>query len=267
MTTVGIVTGAGSGIGAACAQRLAGTVDVLLLADLTETALGAGEPFVCDITDQAAVLELAARAQAAGTLRSVVHAAGISPTMGDWRRILDVDLVGTARIVDALRPLATAGSAIVCFASMAAHLNARSENAAAEAAIDDPFAEGFYDAYAAALGDTAEDPGTAYSWAKRGVQRVVVREAVTLGPVGARICSISPGMIDTPMGRQEFEQQPMMKMLEDITPRAVKAAPTRSRPPPRSSSPTTPLSLPASISSSTAAQSPPSRAGQVRRGS
>lgn len=41
---------------------------------------------------------------------------------------------------------------------------------------------------------------------------------MTLGPVGARICSISPGMIDTPMGRQEFEQQPMMKMLEDITP-------------------------------------------------
>jgi NAD(P)-dependent dehydrogenase (short-subunit alcohol dehydrogenase family) len=218
MTTVGIVTGAGSGIGAACAQRLAGTVDVLLLADLTETALDAGEPFVCDITDQTAVHELAARVQAAGTLRSVVHAAGISPTMGDWRRILDVDLVGTARIVDALRPLVTAGTAIVCFASMAAHLNARSENAAAEAAIDDPFAEGFYDAYAAALGDTAEDPGTAYSWAKRGVQRLVVREAVTLGPVGARICSISPGMIDTPMGRQEFEQQPMMKMLEDITP-------------------------------------------------
>ena len=135
----------------------------------------------------------------------------------DWRRILDVDLVGTARLVDALRPLATDGTAIVCFASMAAHLNTQA-NAAADAAVDDPLAAGFFDAYAAAVGETATDPGIAYAWAKRGVQRLVRREAVALGPVGARICSVSPGMVDTPMGRQEYEQQPMMKMLEDMTP-------------------------------------------------
>jgi NAD(P)-dependent dehydrogenase (short-subunit alcohol dehydrogenase family) len=41
---------------------------------------------------------------------------------------------------------------------------------------------------------------------------------VTLGPIGARICSVSPGMVDTPMGRQEYEQQPFMKMLEEMTP-------------------------------------------------
>ena len=58
----------------------------------------------------------------------------------------------------------------------------------------------------------------AYAWAKRGVQRLVRREAAQLGPLGARICSVSPGLIDTPMGRREFEQQPMMKVLEDMTP-------------------------------------------------
>ena len=58
----------------------------------------------------------------------------------------------------------------------------------------------------------------AYAWAKRGVQRLVRREAAQFGPLGARICSISPGLIDTPMGRREFEQQPMMKVLEDMTP-------------------------------------------------
>jgi NAD(P)-dependent dehydrogenase (short-subunit alcohol dehydrogenase family) len=137
--------------------------------------------------------------------------------MGDWRRILDVDLIGTARLIHALRPLASPGTAIVCFASMAAYLNVQ-QNAAADAVVDDPLAGGFFDAYRAALGETADDPGIAYAWAKRGVQRLVRREAATFGAHGARICSVSPGMIDTPMGRQEYDRQPMMKVLEDMTP-------------------------------------------------
>jgi NAD(P)-dependent dehydrogenase (short-subunit alcohol dehydrogenase family) len=228
MTSVAIVTGAGRGIGAACARRLAGTVDVLLLADVNEAAVtstaaalaGKGatcEPLVVDVTDDAAVGGLAGRARASGTLHRVAHVAGISPTMADWRRILDVDLVGTARLIDALHPLAEKGTAIVCLSSMSAYLNVQ-PNAAADAAVDDPRAEGFFEAYASAIGEAAPDPGIAYSWAKRGVQRLVRRQAAALGAVGARICSVSPGMIDTPMGRQEYENQPMMKVLEDMTP-------------------------------------------------
>jgi NAD(P)-dependent dehydrogenase (short-subunit alcohol dehydrogenase family) len=228
MTSVGIVTGAASGIGAACAQRLAGTVDVLLLADVNAAAVNANaaalagtgvtcEAVVVDFTDGDAVRHLADRAEAAGALCRVAHVAGISPTMAGWRRVLDVDLVGTARLIDALRPLAVRDTAIVCFASMAAYLGVQ-VNEAADAALDDPLAEGFFDAYAAAVGETTPDPGIAYAWAKRGVQRLVRREAPAFGAVGARICSVSPGMIDTPMGRQEYEQQPMMKVLEDMTP-------------------------------------------------
>jgi NAD(P)-dependent dehydrogenase (short-subunit alcohol dehydrogenase family) len=228
MTSVAVVTGAASGIGAACAERLAGTVDVLMLADVNEAAVTAHaaaivgdgtrcEPVVLDVTDGEAVQRLAEHVRATGTLHRVAHVAGISPTMGDWRRIVDVDLVGTARLLDALRPLVNGDTTIVCFASMAAYLNVQ-ENPAADAAVDDPLADGFFDAYAAAVGEAAADPGIAYAWAKRGVQRLVRREAARIGPIGARICSISPGMIDTPMGRQEYAQQPMMKILEDMTP-------------------------------------------------
>jgi NAD(P)-dependent dehydrogenase (short-subunit alcohol dehydrogenase family) len=54
------------------------------------------EPFVLDITDRDGMARLAARTAELGTLRAVAHAAGISPTMADWRRIFEVDLVGTA---------------------------------------------------------------------------------------------------------------------------------------------------------------------------
>ena len=182
MTSVGIVTGAASGIGAACARRLAGTVDVLLLADLKEAAARRRVSRSCATSPIRPRWNGSRREpRRSATLRTVVHSAGISPTMGDWRRILDVDLVATARLVDALRPLATTGTAIVCFASMAAHLNPRTTNAAADAAIDDPLAADLFDRYLAALGEAAEDPGNAYAWAKRGVQRLVVREAVALG--------------------------------------------------------------------------------------
>ena len=214
MPDVGIVTGAASGIGAACAQHLAGTVDVLLLADRNEVTMPGGESVSVDITDAKALAHLADVAAGHGTLRKVVHAAGISPTMGDWRRILDVDLVGTALLIEALRPLTGPGTAIVCISSMSAHL-IPAPDPAVDAVLDDPRAVGFFEAFPAVAGD---DPGTAYSFAKRGVQRLVRREAVALGAVGARICSVAPGLIDTPMGRQEFEQQPAMKHLEAMTP-------------------------------------------------
>jgi NAD(P)-dependent dehydrogenase (short-subunit alcohol dehydrogenase family) len=236
MTTVGIVTGAGSGIGRACAGRMVGIVDVLVLVDRAEAAVNECaaaltgpttlcEPLVCDLSDPVAAHDIAARGRSHGRLRSVAHAAGISPTMGDWRRILDVDLVATARLVDALRPHATEGTAVVCFASMAAHLVSMGVDPASEPALDDPLSSDFLAVYRSAFGEAGEDSGMAYGLAKRGVQRLVAREAAAFGAVGARICSISPGTIDTPMGRQEFAQQPMMQVLEDMTPLGRKGRP------------------------------------------
>lgn len=231
MTAVGIVTGAGRGMGAACAARVVDMVDALLLVDRDEASVvdaskklsGSGrradvEPMRLDITDASGLERLSARVSELGTLRAVAHAAGISPTMADWRAVLNVDLVSTARLITVLSPQATTGTAIVCFASMAPLLTPYVPDAAAEAALDTPLDPGFLDRLHDVLGSTIEDSGIAYVWAKRGVHRLVQREAITLGRRGARICSVSPGIIDTPMGRQEAAARPTNDLLVKHTP-------------------------------------------------
>jgi len=212
-------------MGRACADALAGTVDHLLLVDLDEATVTAAaaeissaEAFGLDVTDRDGLERLAARVAELGELRAVAHAAGISPTMADWRRILSVDLVGTALLAEVLRPLATQRTAMVCFASMAAVLGRAMITPEIEAVIDNPLATDFLDQVEAVVGPAIADTGMAYCIAKRGVQRFAQQEAVRLGAVGARICSISPGIIDTPQGQQEMAEQDVMKTLVEQTP-------------------------------------------------
>ena len=109
-------------------------------------------------------------------MRALVHAAGISPTMSDWKTIVHVDLVGTVYVVDAFEPLAGPGSAAVCFASSSAHqvpddaALRRDRRRAARAR-----------ACSTRLGEHIDDPGYGYSWAKRGVVRFVQRAATEWG--------------------------------------------------------------------------------------
>ena len=229
MPTVAIATGAGRGMGFECARRLVDKVDVLLLVDRDKGLLDAAveslsagrtkvRPVALDVTDAVALAGLAAEVRAAGDLRCVAHAAGISPTMADWQRIFSVDLIGTALLVDALRPLVGEGTAFVCFASMAPYLAVGEAPHGADEALDAPLDPDFLDRIHAAVGPGLEDPGVSYGWAKRGVHRLVRREAVRLGASGGRICSVSPGIIDTPQGRQEAEQHPLMAELVRRTP-------------------------------------------------
>jgi NAD(P)-dependent dehydrogenase (short-subunit alcohol dehydrogenase family) len=206
-------------------------VDALLVADLDEERLAGTlrhlssvptravvEPFSLDVQIRDDVERLVARASELGPLRAVAHAAGVSPTMGGWREMLSIDLVGTALLVEACRSLATGGTAIVCFASVAPLLAMADGDVPADAVLDVPLDDRFIEAIREAVGPEIEDPGMAYTWAKRGVHRLVRREAAAFGRLGARICSVTPGIIDTPMGQQEAAARPTNEMLVQLSP-------------------------------------------------
>jgi NAD(P)-dependent dehydrogenase (short-subunit alcohol dehydrogenase family) len=212
-----VVTGAARGMGRACVDRLRTEADHLVAVDLDAPDIPGTVGVACDVSDQNAIGRLVEEVRALGPFRALVHAAGISPTMADPRRVMQVDLVGTQLLLDAFEPLVVAGSAAVCFASSSAHMiTLMGPNAELDALVEAPLAADFLDRATALI----TDPGLAYAWAKRGVIRAVARAAVTWGRRGGRTNSVSPGLIDTGMGRQEFDAQPVMQLMVDNTPAA-----------------------------------------------
>jgi NAD(P)-dependent dehydrogenase (short-subunit alcohol dehydrogenase family) len=213
MTTIGIVTGAASGMGRACVDRLLGTVDHLLAVDLAPVDIPGTESVDCDVRSDDAVGTLVDRVRSLGTFRFLVNAAGLSPTMADPRTIVDVNLVGTARLLDAFDPLVTAGSVAVPFSSSAGYLQEmlNTEQLALLGRTRDPDV----------LDDVAtliSDSGIAYLYSKVGVQLEARTAAARWAPRGGRVVSLSPGNIDTPMGRLELEHQPLMREAQAAHP-------------------------------------------------
>jgi NAD(P)-dependent dehydrogenase (short-subunit alcohol dehydrogenase family) len=217
-----VITGGAGGMGQACARAAAGRVLLLdVAAESLEKAAAAlaadGIEVVtarCDVTSPADVAAAAERVRDLGRFRALVHTAGLSPTMADGRRVLEVDLAGTVRVTDALFPLVGPGSSAVLIGSIAGYTDVAP---AVEKLLDDPLADDFCTAVEAAL-DTALDGATAYVLAKRGVMRLAERLALPWGKAGGRVVSIAPGLIDTAMGRMELETQPIAKVMAEITP-------------------------------------------------
>jgi NAD(P)-dependent dehydrogenase (short-subunit alcohol dehydrogenase family) len=219
-----VITGGAGGMGLACARELADRGH-LLLVDLGEKQLQAArttltaerarvETLRCDVTSPAGTAAVADRVRALGRFRCLVHAAGVSPEMADGPTVLEVDLVGSVRITDALFPLVEPGSSAILIGSIAGYSEVEP---AMEKLLDDPLADGFFAAVEQALGQPL-DSSTAYVLAKRGVTRLAERLAAPWGAKGGRTVAISPGLIDTPMGRLELERQPVVPLMVEVTP-------------------------------------------------
>jgi NAD(P)-dependent dehydrogenase (short-subunit alcohol dehydrogenase family) len=206
-----VVTGAG-GMGVAIARRI-GTGRTMVLADLDEELLkretaslaASGfdiAPMPVDVSDKAAVEALADAAAARGDVIAVAHTAGVSPVQASADAILRVDLLGTAFILDAFGAVISSGGAGVFIASMAAAiapLDSDFELRLATTPTDQLLQ----------LPELAEfarqDPGYAYPVAKRANQLRVRAASRVWGARGARVNTISPGVIATPMGNAELD--------------------------------------------------------------
>jgi NAD(P)-dependent dehydrogenase (short-subunit alcohol dehydrogenase family) len=227
VTRVSVVTGAAGAMGSVCARAVAADVDVLLLTDCHEERLkpaarqleaetdAAVSTVIGDIADPAVVADLVARVDELGDLHALVHTAGVSPSMAGWEEILRVDLVGTARLLDAFLTRVLPGSVAVCIASIAGHIGAFDPDM--DAVLDASLAADLEARYRTQFGDEP-DPGSTYRLAKRGVIRQCERSAVTWGTRGGRVVSLSPGLIDTDMGRLELVNNPIKDTMVDLTP-------------------------------------------------
>jgi NAD(P)-dependent dehydrogenase (short-subunit alcohol dehydrogenase family) len=218
---IAVITGAAGGMGAAVAARLASVGWPLLLCDLDAGRLermaaefSAGgcsvEILAGDIGDDAYPARLTV-ALAGRDIGVLIHTAGLSPTMADAERILRVNFDATARLVDVARQRMATGGCTVLIASSSAHM-VKSDD------WDRALTEAIAARSSAPLLPLASRPEMAYPLSKRAVIRLVAHEATAFGARGARIVSISPGLIDTAMTRREQNASAQMNSLLARTP-------------------------------------------------
>ncbi|NVI31598.1 MULTISPECIES: SDR family oxidoreductase [Streptomyces] len=206
-----VVIGVG-GMGEAIARRQ-GPGNRLLLADFDEATLaavaerlrGAGHEVVTqavDVSSASSVTALAEAAAGLGPVTQVVHTAGLSPVQASPAAVLRVDLLGTALVVEEFGHVVAPGGAGVVIASMAGHmlrtpLTTEQESALAHTPAEELLRLPFADPEALGQG--------AYGLAKYGNRLRVQAASAAWGARGARINSVSPGVIATPMGQQELD--------------------------------------------------------------
>ena len=208
---VTVVIGAGS-IGQAIARRVSAGKHVVL-ADLrqenADTAakvlLDAGfevTTAVVDVSSRESVQALVKLATTIGEVCAVIHAAGVSPSQAPVSTILRVDLYGTALVLEVFGNVIAEGGSAVVIASQSGHrlpaLTPEQNKALATTPVEELLALPMLQA------DQVSDPLHAYQISKRGNSLRVMAEAVRWGKRGARVNTISPGIIFTPLARDEL---------------------------------------------------------------
>ncbi len=212
MKKVIVLIGAGS-IGQAIARRVSAGKHVLL-ADLRKDNADAAAKTLndagfevttatIDVSSRAAVNALVAKATSLGEVAGVIHAAGVSPSQAPPEVILHVDLYGTALVLEAFGNVIAAGGSCVVIASQSGHrlppLSVEQNKALATTPVEELLKLPFLQL------DQIKDSLHAYQLSKRGNSLRVMAEAVRWGKRGARVNTISPGIIITPLANDELK--------------------------------------------------------------
>jgi NAD(P)-dependent dehydrogenase (short-subunit alcohol dehydrogenase family) len=226
MSEVTVITGGAGGMGLATAkiigqdrqvvlcdvrqERLDAAVATLKDLGITATAVNA------DVTDRQAVVRLFETAAGLGTIVSVIHTAGVSPSMGDAHYVMKTNAVGTANVSEVFYETAGQGAALVNVASMAAYLLPESVIPAGQFPLALKDTEAFLTDMMSACSIAPEEarPGMAYAVSKNFVRWYSSSQAERFNARGLRVVSVSPGSVDTEMGRLE-EQAGAGAMVTD----------------------------------------------------
>jgi NAD(P)-dependent dehydrogenase (short-subunit alcohol dehydrogenase family) len=211
MSNVIVVIGAGS-IGQAIARRVSVGKHVLLADLRVENARAAAAVLsnagyevsiaTVDVSSRESVHALVETATAIGAVTGVIHAAGVSPSQAPPATILAVDLYGTALVLEEFGNVVAPGGSCVVIASMSGHrlpaLTAEQDRVLATTPTDELLALPMLQP------DQVTDPLHAYQVSKRCNSLRVMAEAVRWGKRGARVNTISPGIIITPLAKDEL---------------------------------------------------------------
>ena len=227
MSQVVVVIGAGS-IGIAIARRVSAGKHVLLADLRRETADAAAKVLSdagfrvstasVDVSKRASLEALVVTATRLGEVTGLIHAAGVSPSQAPPATILAVDLYGTALVLEIFGSVIAAGGAGVVIASQSGHrlpaLSAEENMLLATTPVEDLLALRMLQP------DQVTDPLHAYQLSKRANSLRVQAEAVKWGKRGARVNTISPGIIITPLANDELNgpRGPGYRRMIDLCP-------------------------------------------------
>ncbi len=206
-----ILTGAGQ-IGMAIARRMGFGMKIVIgdkkqenAQTIAKTMNDAGfdvVPVKMDLSSRASIQQIIAEAQKYGDITMMVNAAGVSPSQAPIEAILKVDLYGTVVLLEEMGKVIAPGGVGVTISSQSGHrmkqLTLEEDQQLActptEKLLELPLLQP----------ENIRDTLHAYQLAKRCNEKRVMAESVKWGVKGARINSISPGIIVTPLAIDEF---------------------------------------------------------------
>ena len=206
-----ILTGAGQ-IGMAIARRIGYGKKIIVGDKKLENAQAVAKimnesgfdviPLEMDLSSRVSIQTIIAEAQKYGNITMLINAAGVSPSQASIETILKVDLYGTAVLLEEVGKVIASGGVGVTISSQSGHRMPQLTPKADEQLACTPTEELL--SLDILQPENINDTLHAYQMAKRCNEKRVMAEAVKWGKKGARINSISPGIIVTPLAIDEF---------------------------------------------------------------